>query len=245
MVWRLGAGWSVAASASRSERAPNAQELFADGPHAGTRSYEVGDPDLGTERAHGVDLSLRRRTGPVTGALTVFATDFDGYIFEEATGREEDGLPEYAFVQRDARFRGAELELTLHLHEATGELADLRFVADTVRADNRASGRPLPRITPTRVGAGLDLQRGALGLTLDVRHGFEQDRTAPDETATPAYTTVGASVVWRLRLFGSPAELFARGTNLTDETVRVHTSFLKDLAPLAGRDLTAGIRLSF
>jgi iron complex outermembrane receptor protein len=245
LVWQLGAGWSVAASAARSERAPNAQELFADGPHAATRSYEIGDPGLGTERAVGLDLSLRRRTGPVTGALTVFTTDFSGYIFEQATGREEDGLDEYEYVQRDARFRGAELELTVHLHEATGQLADLRFMADTVRADNRDSGRPLPRITPTRVGAGLDLQRGDLGLTVDVRHGFEQDRTAPGETVSPAYTTVGASVVWRLRLFGSSAELFVRGTNLTDETVRVHTSFLKDVAPLAGRDLTAGVRLSF
>jgi iron complex outermembrane recepter protein len=245
VVWKLGAGWSVAASASRSERAPNAQELFADGPHAATRSYEIGDPGLGTERALGLDLSLRRRTGPVTGALTVFTTDFADYIYEQATGREEDGLDEYEYVQRDARFRGAEIELTVHLHETTGQLADLRFMADTVRADNRDSGRPLPRITPTRVGTGLDLQRGALGLSVDVLHGFEQDRTAPGETASPAYTTVGASVVWRLRVFGSPAELFVRGTNLTDETVRPHTSFLKDLAPLAGRDFTAGVRLTF
>lgn len=245
VVWQLDGGWSVAASASRSERAPNAQELYADGPHVATRSHEIGDPGLGTESALGFDLSLRRRAGSVTGAVTVFTTDFTDYIFAQATGHEEDGLDEYEYVQRDARFRGAELELTVHLHEATGQLADLRFMADTVRADNRDSGRPLPRITPTRVGAGLDLQRGDLALSVDVRHGLEQDRTAPGETASPAYTTVGASVVWRLRLFGSSAELFARGTNLTDETIRLHTSYLKDVAPLAGRDFSAGVRLSF
>lgn len=244
-VWKLDDAWSVAVSLARSERAPNAQELFADGPHVGTRSYEIGDPDLGTERAHGLDLSLRRRSGQVTGALTVFATDFAGYIFEQATGREVDELPEYAFVQRDARFQGGELELTVHLHEAIGELADLRLGADTVRAENRTSGRPLPRIAPTRLLAGLDLRRRAWALTIDVRHGFASDRLAPGETDTPAYTTVGAVVSRQVRFFGGSAELFVRGSNLTDETVRLHTSFLKDVAPLAGRDLGAGVRLAF
>jgi len=40
-------------------------------------------------------------------------------------------------------------------------------------------------------------------------------------------------------------EAFLRGSNLTDREARPHPSFLKDLAPLPGRSLTAGVRLAF
>ena len=245
LVWKLPAGYSVALSASRNERAPNAQELFADGPHAGTGAYEVGDSTLGTERATGLDLSLRKRTGRLTGVATVFVTDFDGYIFEEPTGTETDGLPVYAFVQRDARFHGAELELIAHLHETGGHVLDLRLTADTVRATNRTANAPLPRITPQRVGVGLDYRVGAFSFSTDLRHGASQRRTAVNETPTDSYTTLGASGAWRFRLGRADAELFVRASNLTDETVRLHTSFLKDVAPLPGRDFTTGLRLAF
>jgi iron complex outermembrane receptor protein len=38
---------------------------------------------------------------------------------------------------------------------------------------------------------------------------------------------------------------FLQGKNLLDEEMRVHTSFLKDFAPLAGRALVAGLRGNF
>jgi len=245
VVWKLAPAWSLALSGSRSERAPNAQELFAEGPHAGTGTYEIGDARLGVERAHSLDLSLRKRTGALTGVATVFVTRFDGYIFEEPTGAEEDDLPVFKFVQRDARFVGGELELIAHLHESVGHALDLRFMADAVRATNTTANEPLPRITPMRTGVGLDYRVGAWSFSTDVRHGFKQDRVAHDETTTDGYTTVGASVAWRFPLGAAEGELFLRGSNLTDETVRLHTSFLKDIAPLAGRDFTVGVRLAF
>lgn len=244
-IWKLPGTTSLAVSLSRSERAPNAQELFSDGPHAGTGAYEIGDAALDRERAHGLDLSLRKRAGRLTGVATVFVTDFDGFIFEQATGAELDELPVYQFVQNDARFRGAELELIAHLHEAAAHQVDLRFTADTVRATNRTTGQPLPRITPTRFGAGLDYRHHALSVSLDVRRGAAAQRLAPDELPTPSYTQVNLAAAWRFKLGATDGELFARASNLTDETIRLHTSFLKDIAPQPGRDITVGLRVTF
>jgi iron complex outermembrane recepter protein len=39
--------------------------------------------------------------------------------------------------------------------------------------------------------------------------------------------------------------LFLRGTNLLDEEARQATSSLKDLVPLPGRSLAAGVRYTF
>ncbi len=245
LIWRVSEGGSVAFSASANERAPNAQELYADGPHAGTGAYEVGDSTLGTEKSRGLDLSYRHRRGVVTGEVSVFLNRFDGYIYEEATGAEEDGLPVYAFVQRDAKLYGAEAEVVFHLHETKESVADFRVFADSVRATNTSAGTPLPRTTPVRVGAGFDWQRGPWSASAEWRHVLKQDRLAPGETVSPAYDLVSLGAAWRFDAGRAHGELFVQGRNLLDETARVHASFLKDIAPLPGRNVTAGLRLNF
>lgn len=245
LIWRVTEGGSLALSASANERAPNAQELYADGPHAGTGAFEIGDSALGTEKSRGLDLSYRHRRGAVTGEVSLFLNRFAGYIFAEATGAEEDGLPVFAFVQRDAELSGGEVEVIFHLHEAKEALADLRVFADTVRATNTSDGTPLPRTTPGRFGAGFDWRRGSWSFSADWRHVDRQDRVAANETATAAYDLVSASAAWRFGARRTHGEFFVRGSNLLDKTARVHASFLKDIAPLPGRSLAAGLRLGF
>jgi iron complex outermembrane receptor protein len=245
LIWRVTEAGSLALSSSVNERAPNAQELYADGPHAGTGAYEVGDPTLGTERSRGLDLAYRHRRGAVTGELSIFLNRFRGYIYEQDTGTERDDLPVFAFVQRDAELYGGEAEVVFHLHEARDALADLRVFADSVRATNTTEGTPLPRTTPLRYGAGFDWQRGPWSFTAEWRQVSRPDRLAPGETSTPDHDLVSLHGAWRFSARRAHGELFLRGSNLLDETARVHASFLKDVAPLPGRGLTAGVRLSF
>ncbi|MBI2511486.1 MAG: TonB-dependent receptor [Opitutae bacterium] len=246
-VWKLPADYSLALSLTDSERAPNAQELFVDGPHAGTGAFEVGDATLRSEKVRGADLTLRKRVGFWSGSVTAFVNRFDGFIFEEATGTTDadSGLPVYEFKQGAARFHGAELELTAHLFETKTARAELHFTADTVRADNLDTRQPLPRIPPSRFGAALDYRVRDWTFTAELRTAARQEHIAPNETDTAGYGLASASIARRFKLGGVRGELFARGTNLTDATARVHTSFLKDMAPLPGRDVTAGVRFEF
>lgn len=262
-VWELDPAHVFAVSVAHTGRAPNAQELLADGAHAGTASYELGDRTLDAERSLGLEASLRRKAGFVTGALTVFTNRFDGYIFGEPTGLvaiDHDGwefipsddphaeahperLPVYRTVQRDARFWGVELETIWHLHESRGSQLDLRLVGDLTRA--RANGENLPRIPAARAIAGLAWTSGPWALGAECQFVFDQNRTAPAETASDGYTLLSAYLARRFELGRMNAELFARGANLTNDEARPHTSFVKDLAPLAGRSVTAGVRVRF
>lgn len=258
---RFGAGWTLGASLARTERAPNAQELYADGPHVATNAYEIGDATLGAEESVALDVTLRRRTGPVTGSLTVFTNRFAGFIYETATGEraeegdagweihadedEEHGIAVYRFVQRDAQFTGAEAEAMVHLHESGDGQFDLIFGADLVRGRNRTEAMDLPRITPVRMKTGAAWRRGALALGAEVQFVARQKRTAPNETPSPAYDLVSAYASYRLARGPLTWDLFIRGSNLGDREARLHTSFLKDVAPLPGRDVTAGVRLTF
>src|SRR5690606_12062600 len=78
-----------------------------------------------------------------------------------------------------------------------------------------------------------------------VRHS-RQDDVAAFEQPTPGYTLVHANLAWHMdTASGNALELFVNGNNLLDRDARVHTSFLKDLAPLPGRGFTAGVRVLF
>jgi iron complex outermembrane receptor protein len=64
----------VALTASRSVKLPNAEELYANGIHAATQAFEIGDPNLRAEKSNGVDLSLRKTSGRARGEVSVFSS---------------------------------------------------------------------------------------------------------------------------------------------------------------------------
>ena len=77
-----------------------------------------------------------------------------------------------------------------------------------------------------------------------MRHVGEQDRLAEFELPTDGYTMV--NLRGAIRPFADPdITVFAEAHNLTDEEAREHTSFLKDIAPLPGRNLRVGVTYAF
>ena len=247
--------YSLGLSLAYSERLPTAQELFSNGPHGGTGAYEVGTSGLGRERSLGLDLSLRKRAGLVTGTLSAFANKFRDYIFEQAlpagtipVANNPDGLTEYQFIAKDAFFYGGEAEITLHLIDVDDHRVHLSLLGDCVHAQQTTDDQPLPRIPPIRLGAELDYEDAHWSFGAEVRHAFRQNRFTAAETATAGYTLINAHVSYRFgvnRADRMQTELFARGDNLTDATARFSTSFLKDFAPHSGRGVTFGARLTF
>lgn len=244
--------WSLGAALAYTERLPTAQELFSNGPHAGTGAYEVGSTGLGKERSLGLDVSLRRRAGRVTGSVSAFVNRFNDYIFEEELDpaaipaeNNEDGLTPYQFVARDARFYGAEAEVLFHLLDRDEHHLHLTLMADTVRALQTTDDEPLPRIPPLRYGAKLAYHDDRWAFDVEARRTTSQRRIAANESETPAYTLLNASVSYLIPTSAVTYELFARGYNLTDAEAREHTSFLKEFAPLPGRGVTLGLRVSF
>lgn len=74
--------------ASHSSRAPMAEELYADGPHLVTSTYEIGNDGLGKERAASVALRLQYATPAWDVAVATYFTRFSDYVYWRATGRE-------------------------------------------------------------------------------------------------------------------------------------------------------------
>ena len=241
----LGSGFRLALSLARTERAPAAEELFANGAHAATRAFEIGNPDFRTERQLGAEAVLRGRGNGWRLELSGFINRFDNYIFLNPTGDEEDELPVFLYNQADARFWGVEVEGALKLAQLGQARVELTGMLDYTNATILAGGGAVPRIPPLRMIGGIEASGGAVGGRIEVEHVTGQDRVAAFETATPAWTMVNASLSWKPFGPDQPTTLIVQANNIFDVEARRHASFLKDVAPLFGRDIRVSIRTAF
>ncbi len=239
-VWEAESGYSVALSLARSQRAPAAQELFARGVHLATNTYEIGDLGLDKETAHSIDVTLRKSSGNTHFTLGAYHQDFDGYIFADTLDRFED-FRLIRYTQRDATFTGVDGEI----HHSFNENLGLAVFGDYVRAKFKNDGGDLPRIPAARLGARGDLRFGNFSADAEYFRAFEQDRIADYETRTPGYDMVNATISYRLPIGERSAELYVRGSNLTDSLAYNHTSFIKNASPLRGRNFVFGLRTVF
>ncbi len=242
---KLREGWQLSASVSHSERAPSAEELLVDGAHPATGSYELGDRDLRLEKSLGVEAVLRGRGPGWNVELSGFFSRFSNYLYLAPTGGERDGLPLFVYRQARARYYGAEASASVTIAQSGETSFLLSGLADYVRADILDGGGPVPRIPPLRMQAAIEATGGVIGGRLEAEHVTAATRLADFETATPAYTMVNASVSWRPLGADRPIVLIAAIDNLFDVEARRHASFLKDYAPLPGRDFRLTAQFSF
>ncbi|MDT8408872.1 MAG: TonB-dependent receptor [Wenzhouxiangellaceae bacterium] len=244
-IWEFAEGWQTSLNWQRSERAPTQEELFANGPHIATQAFEIGDATLSEEVSNNIDLGLHADLGQFHLRADGFYNDIDDFVFLANTPDTEDGLPVQIWSQADAEFWGFEFEAS-YLFETTpiGDF-EWRLFTDTVQADIDAGNGEVPRLSPTRVGSGLDWHRGNFRANLNYYRVLERSDVAEFETETSGYNMLSANLNYRLPIHTAEIELFVKGNNLTDETQRVHTSFLKEFAPLPGINFSGGIRARF
>ncbi|MEC7952958.1 MAG: TonB-dependent receptor [Pseudomonadota bacterium] len=228
---------------SRAERAPSAQELFADGPHVATQQFEIGSPTLGTERSWGVEGYVRGNLGPALLSASVYRNWFNDFIFLSDTGAEEDGLEVFQFLQQNADQFGIEAEASMPVFETNDFklLADVR--GDYVRA-TLADGSPVPRIPPLSLSGALEGQFEHVDVRAEVEWFDKQDRVSEHEAPTDGYTFVNASVAWHPFEGADNLTILAQVDNIFDVEGRRHTSFTKEFVPLPGRNFKLTARLS-
>lgn len=256
----------IALSLARAARNPALEELYFFGPHPGNFSFEIGNPDLESERAVGFDVSLRTRLNRVQTEVTFFNNSIKDFIFrnplteQEFEEREEefderfgvvdgpggghahsDEFPFIEFVGADSRLYGIEAHADVTLSDVLS--AELTY--DWVRGTLRASGESLPRIPPYRFIAGLRYQKNALQVGGNVTAVARQDRVFGAEEPTPGYAL--------LKLFGSYSfvaggvtnTITARLDNATNKLYRNHLNYLKDVLPEMGRNFKLVYSVSF
>ena len=255
----LNPSWTSTINLTRTERAPNFQELYADGPHVATDVYEVGNRDLGKEQGFGLELELAKVRGAVSGSFSVYYNRFSSFIALQRNGSGPDlsgvggpdfssgvdELARYDFTSVPADFFGSEVKVNFQFVDTPVSKLGLEWYGDFVRASNTDTSEALPRISPGRIGAALHGLESGWTWRLDATYHFAQNHTAPDETRTAGFTMVGASLAHPIKFAQLDGQFTLRAINLLDQEARNASSFIKGALPMPGRGVEAGLRLNF
>lgn len=223
--------------------------------------FVLSQTAIDLETANNIDLTFRKTQGDVGFVFNAFYNQVDNYYFQEETGlfaesghdhaHDEEGhdeeehsedehsdeLPVYLFGSADAILHGFELQVAWQ----TTDNLKLDFFADYVKARLKDGGA-LPRTSPMRVGSHVAYTLDNFRADLDITYFAKQDDISTFETETDGYTLVDASITYDIPLGDIDLSVYLSGENLTDEEARVHTSFLKDIAPRPGRNFAFGVR---
>ena len=223
--------------------------------------FVLSQTAIDLETANNIDLTFRKTQGDVGFVFNAFYNQVDNYYFQEETGlfaesghdhaHDEEGhdeeehsedehsdeLPVYLFGSADAVLHGFELQVAWQ----TTDNLKLDFFADYVKARLKDGGA-LPRTSPMRVGSHVAYTLDNFRADLDITYFAKQDDISTFETETDGYTLVDASITYDIPLGDIDLSVYLSGENLTDEEARVHTSFLKDIAPRPGRNFAFGVR---
>ena len=141
-----------------------------------------------------------------------------------------------------SRFRS---RLAFPVFEGDGSALQLKGMFDYVKAENDSENENLPRIPPMRIGAALEYSTGSFIGLLEVRHAFEQDDLAHEETITPSYTILNARADYQIPQGDNAWSIYGEVRNLTDELAYNSSSFRKAQAPLPGRSVNVGLSYKF
>ncbi len=251
-LWQISDRWSVGAALSKSERAPVIEELYSNVgneegayiEHVASGSIELGDTNLDREQANNLDVTVRYDNGLLDATVTIFYNDFRDYIFLANTGVFQDEAPVLQYAQQDAVFKGVEFEFSLaEMSLAKGDLS-IDFYGDYLKGELDIAG-DIPRLPPSRLGVRFNYHRDWLSAYLSVLEADDQNRPGFNEKETEGYTRWDAGLSVTLTTVNELEWLgFLRLKNITDEEIRNAASFLRDIAPEAGRSIEAGFRLS-
>lgn len=247
-TWEFVPDYALALSLSHAERMPNAQELYANGGHFATNTYELGDANLSNEKSNSVELSLRKTAGDFTFGLSAYHNQVDDYIYAKTLDKYEN-FRLIQYTQADAVFDGFEAESTYRIDDTYSTTLFGDYVRAELDSSNAQGNRNLPRIPAARVGsrvqANWDALGGELGGSLEYAHVFKQNDIADYESTTAGYNLINATLAYDGELNARNSyRLYLQMNNLLDEKYYSHSSFLSAI-PQPGRNFTAGVQLKF
>ena len=235
-------GWRIGVDLSHTERAPAAEELLANGPHAGTHAFEIGNPGFAKERSNGAEIVIRGKGEAYNFETSVYYNRFSDYIYERQTGAIIDALPVFQFNRASARYLGFEAQGAVTVAQIGDTAIKLDALADYTDARLLGGLGPVPRIPPFRVLGGVEATSSVWDARIEAEHASAQRRVAAFETATDGYTLVNASISIRPFADRPTTAVVLSANNIFDVDARRHASFLKDFAPLPGRDIRISLR---
>jgi iron complex outermembrane receptor protein len=259
-LWEVTKQHKLSLAFTHSQRAPLIQELYYDGVHEASRSYELGNALLGKEFSNNLDVGYRFNSDWMNAEVNLFHNWVSNYIYQQRasylfnTGSGvfentcvlgEPCIPVQINQQAGATFKGFEAQLLFPLMENKYGIVDLSLFSDYTRGTFNTGG-DVPRMPPLRYGLQLSYEKNNFSTNARLTRGEAQTNAGANETSSPSYLLLNLGTQYHIAsITDADIMLFANAKNLLNENIRNSTSYLRNFAPEAGRSAELGIRISY
>ena len=218
------------AKLSTGFRAPHTSELLSDGIHHGTLRYELGNPDLLSEKANQLDVYVEHKTEHLNIVVNPFVNYIRDYITPRLMDTTIQGLPGYEYSQIDrVLLGGADVGFHYHPHFAHFIHFESSFSFVLGQSmDGEALGLiPQPRSNSSlKIELGLGKKFQLENIVVQHQYVLSQSRVEPGETPSPDYQLMNVAANFKA---GSLMSISAGVRNVFNEEYIDHLSRLKNI----------------
>ncbi|MCC9168468.1 TonB-dependent receptor [Pontibacter harenae] len=255
-LYDLGYHFILSGNVSYASRAPHPNELFANGMHHGTGTYELGDPNLQSENAINTVATVNYHSNlRLNGELSLYHNAINNYIYRQVDPLQpvvvtvRGTLINEAYTQTNARFWGADLNLEYNLTDAL----TIEFKTTIVRAKNETTNGYLPNIPADRTDNSIRYSFNDAGRLANSYFSVggllvaEQHRanvaTEPLQLPPDGYFLLHAEAGTRIMFGNQPVDIGITGSNLLNTAYRDYQNRLRYYAEEVGRMLLFRVKV--
>lgn len=237
-------------------RPPNINELFSNGVHHGSASYELGDENLSSETAYNFNTSLNYSGSRLALEAVLYHNYIRNFIYLKPQFPEvltiRGAFPSFQYTQTDATFRGIDLKSVLNLTSKLTWTSKGSFLwAYNQRADDFLVLIPANRIENELSYQFKNLKKFTNNtFSVSYLKVFQQNRvpTNSDYAAPPAgygLVNLDVSTQFSLNKNQNKLQLGLQITNLIDTVYRDYMNRFRYFSDEMGRNVLLRAKMSF
>lgn len=217
---------------SRSSRVPTIEELFSEGPHLAAYSYEVGNPELKSEKGIGTEFFIFHKFDKLNFNINLFYNNFESFIIPRNSGQinYQTFLPIYQTIGVATIFYGIDGSLTWNFFDNYFLVTSFGYTIGIFRNDSK----PLPQIPPLKGRTGVQFKKENFQIGIDLDWAFSQRNVDVFEQPTDGYVIINSFIQYLFSLGESVNSISLSFDNILNKSYRNHLSRIKSILPEAG-----------
>ena len=232
-----------------TERAPNAVELFANGPHHALEQFEVGDSNMNVETSYNFSLGYSYNNGLDNLKIETYYNYIDDFIAADRDGTttavEGEDMNDVIFSQYNALFTGLEVSGQY----AFAKISDFDIISnlmvDFLKGYRTSNDKALSRIPQTKMNFGIQAVNEDWDANLGYYHYFDKDFIGPFQTRTGGHSRLDFDLTRDFNFSDLSGHLMFTASNLLDTVGRSHLEAKKANVQLPGRSFMFMLKMFY
>ena len=247
--------WELSLGSMFTSRAPSIEDLYSDGPHLGVYNYEIGLPELESERTYGLEGSLGYNDEKTKLKITSYQNYSPNYHLSKKMGEGyEPGADWIEWGSGSAgwlyMYQMDGLEVYIHGYETEfqyklNKLIDLEGSFSATRGENLTDNSPLYYVPPDKILLSTEVYLSPFSINLMHKKVFSQNRVGLYEETTPGYETYNLIGTYTIRSTQAIHKFILQIDNIFNRKYYNHLSRIKSIMPEKGRNIGFQYRLNF